>query len=62
MFIDSLNMRKFIVSEFVTLDGVIEDPKWSFQFPSEDTQKFKLDEMIASDTRDSEIKSKSPKS
>ncbi len=24
-------MRKVIVSEFVSLDGVVEDPSWTFQ-------------------------------
>ncbi len=43
-------MRKIIVSEFVTLDGVIEAPdQWSFQFWSEESAKFKLDELKASD-------------
>lgn len=50
-------MRKVIVTEFVTLDGVIEDPGggekskhggWSFQFWSDDTGKYKLDEILAS--------------
>ncbi len=31
-------MRKIIVSEFVTLDGVMEAPeKWSFQYWNEET-------------------------
>jgi dihydrofolate reductase len=43
-------MRKVIVSEYVTLDGVMEAPnKWSFQFWSEESAKFKLDELFASD-------------
>jgi dihydrofolate reductase len=52
-------MRKIIVSEFVTLDGVMEDPGggdrtphggWSFKFGrSDDQQKFKSDELSASD-------------
>ncbi len=50
-------MRKLIVTEFVTLDGVIEDPGgnektphggWSFQFRSGDGRKYKLDEIFAS--------------
>jgi dihydrofolate reductase len=52
-------MRKIIVSEFVTLDGVMEDPGgaekserggWAFQFergPAGD--KFKLDEVLESE-------------
>ncbi len=51
-------MRKVVVSEFVTLDGVIEDPGgaegskhggWSFQFGSEAQQKYKSEELFASD-------------
>ena len=42
-------MRKLVVSEFVSLDGVMEDPRWTFQFPSEDRDKFKFDELAASD-------------
>jgi len=43
-------MRKVIVSEFVTLDGVMEEPRWTFQFtPSEDQLKFKLDELFSVD-------------
>ena len=43
-------MRRIIVSEFVTLDGVMETPeKWSFPFQNEETAKFKLEELCASD-------------
>lgn len=51
-------MRKVIVSEFVTVDGVFEDPGgsegtphggWSFQFNGEDSGKYKYDELFASD-------------
>ncbi len=42
-------MRKLVVSEFVSLDGVIEAPAWTFQFPSEEQGKFKDDELAASD-------------
>jgi dihydrofolate reductase len=52
-------MSKLVVTEFVSLDGVIEDPGgaedfehggWSFQFDrGEDGDKFKLDETLASD-------------
>jgi hypothetical protein len=38
-------MRKIIVSEFVTLDGVMQAPeKWFPQFWSADLQKFKDEE------------------
>ena len=43
-------MRKIIASEFVTLDGVMEAPhQWSFQFGSEEQNKYKFDELFASD-------------
>ena len=42
-------MRKVIVSEFVTLDGVMEDPSWTFRFSSEEQQRFKFDELVAGD-------------
>lgn len=51
-------MRKINVSEYVTLDGVMEDPGgadktehggWSFQFWSEESAKYKFDELFASD-------------
>ena len=42
-------MRKIVVSEFVSLDGVIEDPSWTFRFPSEDRDRFKFDELAAAD-------------
>jgi dihydrofolate reductase len=52
-------MRNVIVSEFVTLDGVMEDPGgaekferggWAFQFErGPEGDKFKLDEVMASD-------------
>jgi dihydrofolate reductase len=52
-------MRKLVVTEFVTLDGVMEDPGggeaferggWAFQFErGEEGDRFKLDELMASD-------------
>lgn len=42
-------MRKVIVSEFVSLDGVIEEPGWTFQFPSEDRDRYKFDELAGAD-------------
>ena len=43
-------MRKLVVSEFVTLDGVAEEPgKWSFPFWNEEISKFKFDELFSSD-------------
>ncbi len=42
-------MRRVIVSEFVSLDGVMEDPGWTFQFSGEEQDKVKFDELSASD-------------
>ncbi len=52
-------MRKVVVSEFVTVDGVVEDPGgaegferggWAFQFDRGPVgDKFKLDEVMAAD-------------
>ena len=52
-------MSKLVVSEFVTLDGVMEDPGgsegferggWAFQFDrGPEGNKFKLDEVLAAD-------------
>jgi dihydrofolate reductase len=41
-------MGKVVVSEFVALDGVIEEPHlWSFAFWSEEQSKYKADELDA---------------
>jgi dihydrofolate reductase len=42
-------VRKLVVSEFVSLDGVVEDPSWTFQFGGEEQDKFKFDELAAAD-------------
>ena len=54
-------MSKVVVTEFITLDGVIEDPGgsektelggWAFQFERGDEgERFKLDELTASDAQ-----------
>ncbi|WP_116950722.1 dihydrofolate reductase family protein [Jiangella endophytica] len=53
-------MGKVVVSEFVSLDGVIEDPGgaegtdfggWTFRFPAPDGQQFKLEELRAADVQ-----------
>ena len=44
-----VSVRKVIVSEFVALDGVIENPSWTFRFTGKEQQKFKFDELSASD-------------
>jgi dihydrofolate reductase len=40
-----VSVRKVIVSEFVALDGVIENPSWTFRFTGEEQQKYKFDEL-----------------
>lgn len=43
-------MRKIIVAEFLTLDGVMEAPnEWSFPYWNDEIGTFKLDELFASD-------------
>lgn len=51
-------MRKIIVTEFVSLDGVMEDPGgsentphggWSFRFNDPEGMRFKLEETLATD-------------
>jgi dihydrofolate reductase len=51
-------MRRVVATEYVTLDGVMEDPGgigkfatagWHFPFLNEDTAQFKHDELFASD-------------
>jgi dihydrofolate reductase len=45
-------MGKLVVTEFITLDGVIEEPRWSFEFNrGEDGDKFKGDELKAADAQ-----------
>ena len=53
-------MRKIIVTEFITLDGVIESPGgnetphphggWQFKYHSPETHKYKIDELASVDT------------
>src|SRR5215204_7288541 len=43
-------MRRVIVSEFVSLDGVMEAPEtWTLQFGSEEQERYKFDELAAAD-------------
>ena len=53
-------MGKLVVTEFISLDGVIEDPGgaegsehggWSFCFPAPDAEKFKFEELMSSDVQ-----------
>lgn len=42
-------MRKVVVTEFMSLDGAIENPMWTFPYWNEEIAKFKGDEASASD-------------
>lgn len=42
-------MKRIVVSEFVSLDGVVEDPSWTFRFGSHEQEKFKFDELSNAD-------------
>lgn len=42
-------MRKVVVTEFMSLDGVMEEPAWTFPYWSDDIAKFKDEESSASD-------------
>jgi dihydrofolate reductase len=45
-------MGKLVVTEFISLDGVIEEPRWTFEFNrGEDGDKFKGDELKAADAQ-----------
>jgi dihydrofolate reductase len=42
-------VRKVIASEFVSLDGAMEEPSWTFQFSSAEQERCKFDDLAASD-------------
>jgi dihydrofolate reductase len=43
---------KLVVTEFMTLDGVVEAPnEWSFPYWTDETGKFKLEELLATDVQ-----------
>jgi dihydrofolate reductase len=44
-----MNLRKLVVSEFVSLDGVMQDPAWTMPYWNDEIAKFKFDELFASD-------------
>lgn len=45
-------MRKIVVTQFITLDGVMENPQlWSFPYFTDELTKFKNDELHASDAQ-----------
>jgi dihydrofolate reductase len=43
-------MSRIVITEFLSLDGVMEDPRWTFGFDrGPEGDKFKLDELFAAD-------------
>jgi dihydrofolate reductase len=42
-------MRKIVVTEFVSLDGVFEEPAWTAPYWNDDIANFKAEESFASD-------------
>jgi dihydrofolate reductase len=42
-------MRKVVVTEFMSLDGVMEEPGWTFKYWNDEIAKFKGEESSASD-------------
>lgn len=43
-------MSKLIVTEFLSLDGVMEDPMWTFKYWNDETAKFKGEETSANES------------
>lgn len=43
-------MRKVVVSEFLSLDGVMHEPMWTFPYWNDQMAKFKQEELFSSDT------------
>src|SRR3954463_3422594 len=46
----SIQMRKLVVSEFMSLDGVIENPAWTFPYWNDEISNFKFSELFGSDS------------
>jgi dihydrofolate reductase len=45
-------MRKIIVTEYLTLDGVFEEPgQWSFDYWNEESMQYKREELFSSDVQ-----------
>jgi dihydrofolate reductase len=42
-------MREVVAAEFMSLDGVVENPAWTFRYWNDEIAKFKFDELFASD-------------
>ena len=42
-------MRKLVVTEFLSLDGIMEDPAWTFKYWNDEIANFKGEESLSSD-------------
>ena len=42
-------MRKIVLSEYLSLDGVMDTPSWTAPYWTDEIAKYKLDELFASD-------------
>ena len=42
-------MRNLVVTEFISLDGIMEEPRWTFKYWNDEIAKFKGEESSASD-------------
>jgi dihydrofolate reductase len=45
-----INNEKIVVAEFLSLDGVMEEPTWTAPYWNDEIAKFKFNELFASDT------------
>jgi dihydrofolate reductase len=43
-----VRMANIVITEFLTLDGVMEEPSWTVPYWNDEIAKFKLDELFAS--------------
>jgi dihydrofolate reductase len=43
-------MRKVVLSMFISLDGVVEEPAWTTPYWNDEIAKFKFDELFSADT------------
>jgi dihydrofolate reductase len=44
-----IKMRKIVVSEYLSLNGIMEEPAWTMPYWNDEIAKFKFDELFASD-------------
>ncbi|WP_425147545.1 hypothetical protein [Deinococcus sp.] len=43
-------MRKLVVTEFLSLDGVMEEPRWTAPYWNDEIAAVKSDELFAADS------------